>query len=146
MDTEYQTAVSVSQKVFIQNQRGAGKLAKRWDRTGTVVENKNHDKYAVKVDGSGRLTDRNRRYLRAFKPDTQTSLPAPRTLSPPPITTPPITPHGHGQVEVIARQPAGVQQFPEPGAVPHDGEGYSVPHTTPDRTMQGHSAPRSLKL
>ena len=58
----------VGQKVFIQNQRGAGKLAKRWDRTGTVVEDKSHDKYTVKVDGSGRLTDRNRRYLCTFKP------------------------------------------------------------------------------
>ena len=62
--------LSVGQKVFIQNQRGAGELAKRWDRTGTVVEDKNQDKYAVKVDGSGRLTDRNRRYLCAFKSDT----------------------------------------------------------------------------
>ena len=47
----------VRQNLFIQNQRGAGKLAKRWYRTGTVVEDKNHDKYSVKVDGSGRLTD-----------------------------------------------------------------------------------------
>ena len=119
--------LSVGQKVFIQNQRGARKLAKRWDRTGTVVEDKNHDKYSVEVDGSGRLADGNRRYLRAFKPDTQTSLPAPRTLSPPPIT-----PHVHGQEDDVARQPA----------VQHDGEGYTVPHTTPDRTMQGLSAPQ----
>ena len=102
-----------------------------------MVEDKNHDKYSVKVDGNGRLTDRNKRYLRAFKPDTQTSLPAPRTLSPPPIT-----PHVHGQEDDVARQPARAQQFPEPGAVQHDGEGYTVPHTTPDRTMQGLSAPQ----
>ena len=37
--------------MFIQNQRGAGKLAKRWERTGTVVGDKTHDKYAFKVDG-----------------------------------------------------------------------------------------------
>ena len=30
----------------------------------------------------------------------------------------------------------------QPGAVQHDGEGYTVPDTTPDRTMQGHSAPQ----
>ena len=29
---------------------------------------------------------------------------------------------------------AGAQQFNEPGAVQHDGEGSTVPHTTPDRT------------
>ena len=80
----------VGQKVFIQNQRGPGKLAKKWDRTGTVVEDKNHDKYAIKIDGSGRLTDRNRRYLRAFKPDTLTSLPTPSPL-------PQAAPHGGDQ-------------------------------------------------
>ena len=60
MVTEHQRAFpsSVGQKVFVQNQRGAGKLAKKWDRTGTVVEDKSHDKYAVKVNGSGRLIER----------------------------------------------------------------------------------------
>ena len=58
------------QKVLIQNQSGAGKAAKRWDRTGTVIEDKGYDKYSIKVDGSNRITDRNRRYLRRFKPDS----------------------------------------------------------------------------
>ena len=89
-NTKELSPLPVGQKVFVQNQRGAGKLAKKWDRTGTVVEDKSHDKYAVKIDGSGRLTDRNRRYLRAFKPDTLTSLPAPSQL-------PPAVPHGRGQ-------------------------------------------------
>ena len=102
------------------------------------MEDKSHDKYAVKVDGSGRLTDRNRRYLRAFKPDTQATLPAPSTLSPSPIT-----PHGHGQpgrggVDV-ARQPTGaVQQFHEPVAVHQDGEGYTALQT---RAVQQFSDP-----
>ena len=52
------------QNIFIQNQQGTGKLSKRWDRTGLVVENDGHDKYTVKVDGSGRVIQRNRRYLR----------------------------------------------------------------------------------
>ena len=56
------------QNVFIQNQQGTGKLSKRWDRTGLVVENNGHDKYTVKVDGSGRVIQRNQRYLRSFKP------------------------------------------------------------------------------
>jgi hypothetical protein len=42
----------------VQNQRSAGKLANRWDRTETVVEDKSHDKYVVKVNGSGRLNER----------------------------------------------------------------------------------------
>jgi hypothetical protein len=67
----------VGQKVLFPKRSRKGKPAKKWDRTGTVMEVKSHDMYAVKVDGRGRLTDRNRRYLRAFKPDTLASLPAP---------------------------------------------------------------------
>ena len=40
------------QQVFIQNQKAAGKLAKRWDKTGVVLEDHGFDKYSVKVDGS----------------------------------------------------------------------------------------------
>ena len=61
--------------VFIQNQRGVGKAMKRWDRTGVVLENEGNDKYMVKVDGSGRIAPRNRRYLRKFKP-MESSQPA----------------------------------------------------------------------
>ena len=45
------------QHVFIQNQRAAGNLAKRWDKTGVVLEDLGFDKYSVKVDGFGRATD-----------------------------------------------------------------------------------------
>ena len=48
---------------------------KRWDRTGIVLENEGDDKYMVKVDGSGRIVHRNRRYLRRFKP-MESSQPA----------------------------------------------------------------------
>ena len=61
-------SLNVGQHVFIQNQRGAGKQAKRWDRTGIVTEDVGNDKYTIRVDGSGRVLSRNRRYLRSFKP------------------------------------------------------------------------------
>ena len=86
-------------KCFIQNQ--TGNSPKRWDRTGTVVEVKPHDQYIVKVDGSGRLTTRNRRFLRHFErasmeiqcapPSYPTSTPAPRdaeTTVPPNLDQP----------------------------------------------------------
>ena len=34
------------------------------------MEAGDHDQYMIKVDGSGRLTKRNRKFLRAFKPAT----------------------------------------------------------------------------
>ena len=52
--------------VSIQNQKG--NKPTRWDCTGTVVEVRPNDQYMVKVDGSGRLTMRNRKFLRPIKP------------------------------------------------------------------------------
>ena len=70
-------------RVLIQNQRGTKPT--KWDRTGTIVEVRNFDQYVVKVDGSGRLTVRNRRYLKKIMfdqgmfnvvPTVNTNLPA----------------------------------------------------------------------
>ena len=43
-----------------------------------MLENKGFDKYSVKIDGSGRITDRNRRFLRAFRPSEAPKILAPR--------------------------------------------------------------------
>ena len=56
--------LKVGDRVFIQNRTGNHPL--RWDRTGLVIEVKQFDQYAVKVDGSGRVTLRNRKVLRKF--------------------------------------------------------------------------------
>lgn len=49
-------------RVFIQNQSGPAPL--KWDKVGSVVEVLKFDQYNIKVDGSGRITKRNRRFLR----------------------------------------------------------------------------------
>ena len=54
--------LNLSYPVSIQNLSGT-KPAKL-DITGTIVETRDFHKYVIKVDGSGRLTLRNRRYLR----------------------------------------------------------------------------------
>ena len=56
------------------NQGAAGNLAKRWEKTGIIMETQENDKYLVKVDGSWTVTHRNRRFLRSFKPALRTSL------------------------------------------------------------------------
>ena len=58
--------LNVGNHVFIQNQTGINPT--RWDRSGIIMEVLDFDKYIVKVSGSGRLTTRNRRYLRKFEP------------------------------------------------------------------------------
>ena len=90
--------LACGEKVFIQNQHGSSPT--KWDRSGTVVETLDHDQYRIKVDGSGRLTLRNRRFLRAYTPATpyidQGIVPAPTTAESdppkPPSPSPPTTP------------------------------------------------------
>lgn len=70
--------LNVGDRCFIQNQTGVS--PKRWDRTGTVMEINPHNQYSVRVDGSRRLTTRNRQFLRYFQPADDTIQP----------TTPPL--------------------------------------------------------
>ncbi len=63
----------VGDPVRLQNQTGPQPL--KWDKTGIIIEVHQHDQYAVKVDGSGRVTLRNRKFLRSYTPYA-----APRSL------------------------------------------------------------------
>ena len=58
--------LQVGDRCFIQNQTGS--KPKRWDKSGLVLEVLNHNQYKLKVDGSGRVTLRNRKFLRKFTP------------------------------------------------------------------------------
>ena len=59
--------MELGQHVMVQNQRSPGNQAKKWDRTGVVVECPGYDKYTIRMDGSGNVTDRNRKYLAAHE-------------------------------------------------------------------------------
>ncbi|VDI31954.1 Hypothetical predicted protein, partial [Mytilus galloprovincialis] len=50
----------------IKNQIGHYPL--KWDKTGIIIEVRHFDQYAVKVNGSGRVTLRNRNFLRKYVP------------------------------------------------------------------------------
>ena len=54
--------LEVGDMVQIQNQRGVD--PKRWCKSGKIVEKLDFNQYLVKVDGGGRLTRRNRRFLK----------------------------------------------------------------------------------
>ena len=58
--------------VMIQNQTGP--FPNKWGKSGVVVELKDYHQYVVKVDGSGRLTVRNGKFLRKFNPPGCKSL------------------------------------------------------------------------
>ena len=64
------------------NQHGA--QAGAWDCTGTVTEQLPHASYSIKVDGSGRISQRTRQHLRRFDPhDIHTAPPQDHHTSPP---------------------------------------------------------------
>ena len=58
--------LQVGDIVRIKNQTGSH--PNKWDKTGTVVQVGQNDQYIVKVDGSWRLTLRNRKFLRKMIP------------------------------------------------------------------------------
>lgn len=55
----------VGQVIQVQNQRG--QHANKWDLSGVIVEVGEFDAYLVKMDGSGRISKRNRQYLRPIR-------------------------------------------------------------------------------
>ena len=75
--------------VSVQNQ--AGNKPKRWDRTGTVVETLPHQQYKVRMDGSGDISLRNRRFLRRITP-IQTVIASPPSKSTSSPSEPKVTP------------------------------------------------------
>ena len=74
--------------VVIQNQ--TGQYPTKWDKTGVIVEIKPHNQLIIKVDGSRRLTLRNRRFVKRL--DIGTSFPQLSVGVPP---SPPPQPHRH---------------------------------------------------
>ena len=80
--------LKVGDTVIVQNQ--LGNHPRKWDKTGTVIEVKQHNQYLIKIDGSGRATLRNRQFLRKYTPYAQSVQT--RTIIP---STNRIGPHGN---------------------------------------------------
>ena len=128
--------------VLVQNQ--TGRHPTKWDKTGTVVEVLQYHQYSVRTDGSGRLTTRNRRFLRRYDPhqmEPTTKLPQfplPANTLPPdpaPQTTQPDHPI----------MPAMHTTRPEPPATPTTPRSIpATPATT--RTLLATPAPSKALL
>ena len=109
--------LKLSDFVMVQNQRGHH--AKKWDKSGTVIEIMGHDQYRIRMDGSGRTSLRNRRFLRPFTPFTQaykqvnisqitpsqSSVSSPALTQAQPSTDHTVTHTPPGQAEVHAGPP-----------------------------------------
>ena len=75
--------LSVGEKVFVQNQYG--NKPKKWHNTGRVVQTLPYRRYMILMDGSRRVTMRNRRFLRRAPEPVASNLPnivVPREVHP----------------------------------------------------------------
>jgi hypothetical protein len=70
----------LGQVVSVQNQTGVNKL--KWDKSGTIVESLPNHQYKVKMDGTGRVSLRNRIYLRAILPYGAAGVPSHQLVTP----------------------------------------------------------------
>ena len=66
----------------VQNQ--VGSHPNKWDRTGEVVQVNDNDQYLLKMHGSGRVTLRNRKFLRQIQPYRRRTLSHDCVFAPPP--------------------------------------------------------------
>ena len=107
----------VGDTVRVQNQ--TGNHPNKWDKTGIVVQVGDNDQYIVMVDGSRRLTLRNRRYLRkmiAPAPSTQLQPPAPLFAQPPVVQSPQLPAAQSPQPPATQSLQMPVAQSPQPPA------------------------------
>ena len=79
----------VGDQVLVQNQTGL--RHKKWDKSGVIVEILDFDQHRVRMDGSGRVTLRNRRFLRVITP-YQTTIPINPAVSQSTPASPPSEP------------------------------------------------------
>ncbi|XP_014667144.1 PREDICTED: translation initiation factor IF-2-like [Priapulus caudatus] len=83
--------LAVGNHIRLQNQTGPHPT--RWDKTGVIIEVRQFDQYVVRIDGSGRVTLRNRKFLRRYEPVVP-QRPKPRTLEEDLRYSPTVTPIG----------------------------------------------------
>ena len=67
-------------RVWVQNQ-----MSKVWDRSGIITEALPHRQYTVRLDGSGRLSLRNRKHLKVHTGNTSPARPQGQQDTPAPV-------------------------------------------------------------
>jgi hypothetical protein len=108
--TRHLPPLAIGDHVRLQNQTGP--YPNKWDKTGLVVEVRQFDQYVVRVDGSGRVTLRNRKFLRKYTPVIPRD---PLLMLPGPVSVPSSTqPH-----DTATPAPHKQNQQPSHPDVPH---------------------------
>ena len=118
--------LNVGDEVTVQNKN------KRWDRTGKIVEALDNRQYRIKIDGSGRVTIRNRRFIRRINvPVRPTPIPSAGTSVT--IDTTNLSP------DAVPFTPPNTMT-----SIPHNSSANTVPH--PTRTIvSSKGLPKALQ-
>ena len=105
----------------------AGRTPTRWNKSGTILEVLPHDSLLVKIDGSAKVTKRNRKFLRRFEPFAPQHI---RPQAQPPPAVPWVPPP---QQEPPVPKPTSTQEL---GPAPPLEIPTSQPHTPTDSSSQ----------
>ena len=123
--TRHLPPLKIGDSVRIQNQIGPHPT--KWDKTGMIIEVRQFDQYVIRVDGSGRVTLRNRKFLRKYLP----VVPRPNIIGlPRGPTTAAYSPATKQQTEVCTPSPTQVN-LPKP----------TSPRPAPDQSPEKHTHP-----
>jgi len=145
--TRHLPPLSMGDHVRLQNQ--VGNHPRRWDKTGVIIEVRQYHQYVIRVDGSGRNTIRNRRFLRKYtpvcKPDRRKSILDDLKYLPtsPPVDQPsptPTTPTESKPTPII-EAPIHPDDLPIPGVLIPSlpvGEHQSIAPTTLPGSLNHH--------
>ena len=126
--------LKVGERCLVQNQHGNYPL--KWDKSGVVLEVLPHNQYSVKLDGTNRTTNRNRKFLRRLHNPEVTAPPTsmPSSLGEtiedqhgPSASLQPVD-DGQPQLYISRRSPA-VQ--PSPHTSSEDVRGSTEPNLPP---------------
>ena len=121
---------------FVRIQNQVGPHPTKWDRTGIVIEVRQYHQYVVRVDGSGRVTLRNRQFLRKYTPVVDrrpvTALPNVRPqLVNPPATSKAPQPTAAVPTTPLPQAPPGLPTAPEAEAPPQAPQAPGPPADLP---------------
>ena len=112
--TKDYAVIEVGTPVILQNQTGNN--PNKWDKTGVVLENKPHSQVVIRVDGSRRVTTRNRKFVRKLNAVPITPTPVAHKPSHSPAQR---TPDNHPATNSDPTPLAGIEADPDQALSPH---------------------------
>ena len=128
MFTRDMSPLEIGTKVLVQDYKGK----RRWNKSGTIVEKRSKRKYFVRMDGSRTIVCRNRRFLKAQTPESQTFHP---------VWTPSANSDDHAdQANTQPSSEVDVNVVPTPSS-PHSPGYGDITHSDVNTSVSSYTVP-----